>query len=243
MGARRRSLLLAALVALVAATMLVDLPLRAAAVGLREQLVALGPWGPPLFALGFGLLVACLVPGLPLGMAAGAAFGLPVAIPTLYAGATLGSVIAFLVARSRLRPRIERWLARHPRLLALDELMATRGTVVACLLRLAPGVPFTLLNYALGLTRLPLRGYLVASLAMLPGIAMNASLGAAAGAALDGDLHTTTYGVLLGIGALAAVVATVWLARVARSALPGRPAPDAPPAGAPPQRAASQPRS
>lgn len=235
MGARRRSLLLAALVALVAATMLVDLPLRDAAVGLREQLVGLGPWGPPLFALGFGLLVACLVPGLPLGMAAGAAFGLPVAIPTLYAGATLGSVIAFLVARSSLRPRIERWLARHPRLLALDELMATRGTAVACLLRLAPGVPFTLLNYALGLTRLPLRGYLVASLAMLPGIAMNASLGAAAGAALDGELHTTTYGLLLGVGALAAVVATVWLARVARAALP---------AAAPTrQREASQPRS
>lgn len=238
MGARRRSLLLGALVALVAATLLLDLPVRSGAEGLRDGLVALGAWGPPLFALGFALLVACLVPGLPLGMVAGAAFGLPVAVPTLYAGATLGSVLAFLVARSRLRPRIERWLLRHPRLLALDDLMATRGTWVACLLRLAPGVPFTLLNYALGLTRLPLRGYLVASLAMLPGIAMNASLGAAAGAALDGDLHTTTYGLLLGVGALAAVVATVWLARVARSALPAAPGGSA---GA--QRAASQPRS
>ncbi|MFM8979381.1 MAG: TVP38/TMEM64 family protein [Planctomycetia bacterium] len=238
MGRRRRSLLLAALLALVAASLLLDLPLAAAARGLHAHLVGLGAWGPPLFALGFALLVACLVPGPPLAMVAGAAFGLPVAVPTLYVGATLGSVLAFLVARSRLRPRIERWLAGHPRLLALDELMATRGTWVACLLRLAPGVPFTLLNYALGLTRLPLKGYLLASLAMLPGILANASLGAAAGAALDGELAGSTYGLLLGVGALAAVVATVWLARVARNALPAAPGGSA---GA--QRAASQPRS
>lgn len=236
MGARRRSLLLAALVALLAATLLLDLPLVSVAQRLHGTLVGLGGWGPPLFALGYALLVACLVPGPPLAMVAGAAFSLPVAVGTLYAGATLGSVLAFLLARSRLRPRIERWLAGHPRLLALDELMATRGTWVACLLRLAPGVPFTLLNYALGLTRLPLRGYLVASLAMLPGIVANASLGAAAGAAMDGHLHGSTYVVLLGVGVLAAVVATVWLARVARAALP-------PSALPPAQREASQPRS
>lgn len=210
-------LLLGAVAAVFAAT---HLPLGTWAEDVRATLEGWGPWGPVCFALGYAVLVVCLVPGSPLSMLAGAAFGLPVALAAVYVGALLGSTAALLLARGTLRPRVEGWLAGHPRLLALDRLMGERGAAVTFLLRLTPALPFTLLNYALGLTRLSVGASLAASPAMLPGIALYASLGAAAGAAVAGAPEGWGPVALLALGILAAIVVSVWLARVAQRALP-----------------------
>jgi len=221
---RRRGWVLGCVAALlllgVVAYLATRLPLDAWARDLRATLEGWGPWGPVFFALGYAVAVVCLVPGSPLCMLAGAAFGLPVALAAVYGGALLGSTAALLLARGALRPRVTRWLAGHPRLLALDRLMGERGASVTFLLRLTPALPFTLLNYALGLTRLSVPASLAASPAMLPGIALYASLGAAAGAAVSGAPDGWSRVALLVVGILATIVLSLWLARVAQRALP-----------------------
>lgn len=184
----------------------------------REVVGGWGAAGPLVFVLVYAVLVVCLVPGSPLSLVAGAAFGLPVAVLAVYGGAVLGSTAALLLARGALRTRVEGWLAGHPRLAALDALMGRRGASVAFLLRLTPALPFSLLNYALGLTRLSVRSSLLASPAMLPGITLYTSLGAAAGAAAEGAPGTGPRLLLLGVGVLAALALSLWLGRVAARA-------------------------
>ena len=68
-----------------------------------------------------------------------------------------------------------------------------------------PLVPFVLLNYALGLTRISLGAYVAASIVcMLPGAAAFTWLGYAGRSAAGGDLGAVKYA-LLGLGLLAAI--------------------------------------
>ena len=63
--------------------------------------------------------------------------------------------------------------------------METEGWRFVAFVRLVPLLPFAALNYALGLTRIPLWQYVIASyLAMLPGAAAYSYIGYAGGQAL-----------------------------------------------------------
>src|SRR5438309_1635419 len=105
-----------------------------------------------------------------------------------------------------------------------DRAVTARGLPIVFLLRLSPIVPFNFLNYALGLTTIKLRDFLVASAGMIPGAIMYAYAGKVAGVALAvaGEAQVpreTSYYALL-IGGLAATMAAVILvARAARRAL------------------------
>jgi uncharacterized membrane protein YdjX (TVP38/TMEM64 family) len=121
----------------------------------------------------YGMLYACavpmLVPGSVLTLTAGALFGLWPGVLVAYGGAVAGSSIAFLVSRHVARPWVASWAATHPRLAAVDRAVEAEGVRIVFLLRLTPAVPFTALNYVLGLTRLRLRDLVLASPGMLPG--------------------------------------------------------------------------
>src|SRR5207249_440641 len=98
------------------------------------------------------------------------------------------------------------------------------GLKIVLLVRLSPIFPFTLLNYALGLTRVAVRDYVVGSLVgMLPGTLMYVYLGSlvtsltelAAGRPSGGALQKVFY-----FGGLVATIAvTLYVTRVARRAL------------------------
>ena len=126
-----------------------------------------GAWAPALY-LGVCLLAGVLmIPGSATKLAAGALFGLAEGMVWGFAGAVLGSVAAFAVARlggrSWLRERIE----RQPRLRAFDRSVGDDGRRIALLVRLSPLIPFNVLNYALGFSRVRTRDYLLASFGML----------------------------------------------------------------------------
>ena len=60
----------------------------------------------------------------------------------------------------------------------MDEAVGREGFKIVALLRLSPLFPFSVLNYALGLTRVRLRDFVLASwLGMLPGTALYVYLG------------------------------------------------------------------
>jgi uncharacterized membrane protein YdjX (TVP38/TMEM64 family) len=183
-----------------------------------------GAWGPIVFILGYAVATVAFIPGSLLTLAAGAIFGL--AFGTLYTflGATLGSGLAFLVARYLARGAIERKIAGNAKFAAIDRAVGKEGFKIVALLRLSPIFPFNLLNYSLGLTRVPFLQYMAAALAMLPGTLLYVYYGKAAGslAAAAGGAKPqggTAGTVLLVVGLLATIAVTAFVTRLASRAL------------------------
>jgi uncharacterized membrane protein YdjX (TVP38/TMEM64 family) len=129
----------------------------------------LGFWGPLVFVVLYAALTVAAVPAFLLTLAAGAIFGLLKGVIVVFAAATLGASAAFLIARYAARAAVERRVAGNRRFEAVDRAIGEQGRRMVFLLRLSPVFPFNLLNYALGLTSVRFRDYLVACLGMIPG--------------------------------------------------------------------------
>ncbi len=184
----------------------------------------LGIWGPVVFIFGYALAVVAFVPGSLLTLAAGAIFGLVQGVIYVFIAATLGAAAAFLVARYVARQAVERRLAGNARFAAIDRAIGAQGRKIVFLLRLSPLFPFTLLNYALGLTRVRFADYLIASIGMLPGTMLYVYYGKLAGdvAALAGGAAVekdAAYYAVLGLGLVATVAVTTVITRTAQRAL------------------------
>ena len=103
-----------------------------------------------------------------LSLTAGAIFG--AVMGTVYAviAATIGATLAFLVTRYLLRDAV---LSRFgPKLERINRELEERGLNYLLFLRLVPVFPFFLINLAAGLTRLPLRTFVIGTLlGIIPG--------------------------------------------------------------------------
>src|SRR4029077_17014701 len=134
-------------------------------------------WGPVVFAAVYAL--ACLVlPGSLITLAAGSLFGVIVGTAVVSLASVTGACLAFWLGRTLARGLVERRLAGNPRFRALDQAVAAGGFKIVLLTRLSPLFPFTLLNYAFGLTKVRFRDYVLASwIGMLPGTVMYVYLG------------------------------------------------------------------
>ena len=153
---------------------------------LEAWVAGAGALGPLLFVMIYAVATVLFLPGAALTLVGGALFG-PVA-GTLYnlTGATIGAVIAFLAARHLAAD----WVRQRagPRLDGIMGGVATEGWRFVAFTRLVPLFPFNLLNYVLGLTRIPLAQYALASaLFMLPGAIVYTYLGYAGREALAGS--------------------------------------------------------
>jgi hypothetical protein len=114
--------------------------------------------------------------------------------------------------------------ARDPRFQAIDRAIAADGRRIVFLLGLSPAVPFSLLNYLLGLTRVRFADFVVASVGMLPGTLLYVYTGKLAGdvaaaAGGGGPARGAGYYVVLALGLAATVAVTVVVTRAARRAL------------------------
>jgi uncharacterized membrane protein YdjX (TVP38/TMEM64 family)/rhodanese-related sulfurtransferase len=162
-----------------------------------------GPAAPLVFMLIYALGAVFFLPGSVLTLAGGALFG-PL-LGTFYnlTGATFGATLAFLIAR---------YLASHwveaktgGRLKELKEGVENEGWRFVAFVRLVPLFPFNLLNYALGLTRIRLSHYIIASyVCMLPGAIAYTYLGYAGREAVAGG-EGMIQKALLALSLLAAV--------------------------------------
>jgi uncharacterized membrane protein YdjX (TVP38/TMEM64 family) len=187
-----------------------------------------------------------LLPGSVLAMVAGALFGFGHGLLVAFTGAVLGSSAAFVVARHGVRGPAARWVGRrvaagalaYGRMDHVDRSIGRRGLALVFLLRLSPFIPYNVLNYALGLTRVRFRDYVAGSVGMLPGTLFYVYAGDLAGdvaAAAAGETSAdATRLLVLGPGLLATLLAAWLLSRYARRALERHPgaerAPGRPPA-------------
>jgi uncharacterized membrane protein YdjX (TVP38/TMEM64 family) len=193
----------------------------AAAVALNREQIDLASIGTAigdlciLAPLGHALLFAVgtvlFVPGALFGLAGGLLFGPLWGTVVNLAGATLGATAAFLAARYVASDWVRRKTAGR-----LERLMTgvdAEGWRFVAFLRLVPLFPFNLLNYALGLTRIPLAQYVLASIVcMAPGTLAYTWLGHAGREALAGDDAAIRTGLI----ALALLATVAFLPRWVR---------------------------
>jgi len=170
---------------------------------LDAWLGSLGPWAPIGYVVLYAISTVSFVPGAIFALAGGALFGPLWGSLWNLVGATLGATLAFLLARYLAGGWVERRAGGLAKRL-IDGVDAEGWRFVA-FVRLVPLFPFNLSNYVLGLTRIPLLHYIVASLiCMAPGAVAYTWLGYAGREALGGDANAVRYG-LLALGLLAAV--------------------------------------
>lgn len=193
--------------------------------GALEAIARLGLWGPVLFALLYVAATVFFLPGSILTVGAGVVFGLIRGFAIVSISATLGATVAFLVGRYIARGWIAGKIERHPKFKVLDEAVAGEGWKIVGLLRLSPVVPFNVLNYAFGITRVPLRDYMLASwIGMMPGTVVYVYLGTIAGdlAGAGRASRTPVEWAFYAVGLLATIAVTVFVTRLARRALAER---------------------
>jgi uncharacterized membrane protein YdjX (TVP38/TMEM64 family) len=187
---------------------------------IESAIRTLGPWGPAAHVALFALGTVLFVPGALFGLAGGVLFGPVWGTLLNLASATLGATAAFLVARYLAADWVrEKAGTRLGRLIAGVE---AEGWRFVALTRLVPLVPFNLLNYALGLTRIPVVSYTLTSLVcMAPGALAYTWLGYAGREGMAGNDAAIRYG-LMGLGLLAAVAFVPRLLQRFRSSEPAR---------------------
>ncbi len=192
------------------------------AAALTDWVAAAGAAGPLVFMAVYALATVLFLPGSLLTLAGGALFG-PV-WGTLYnlTGATLGAALAFLIARYLAADWVQARAGGIGKRLVQG--VEAEGWRFVAFTRLVPLFPFNLLNYALGLTRIPFRHYLLATvICMLPAAFAFTWLAYAGREAMAGGEGLIQKGLI----ALALLAVLVFLPRlVARLRRPPSPQPE-----------------
>jgi uncharacterized membrane protein YdjX (TVP38/TMEM64 family) len=188
------------------------------------RLAELGPWAPLIFIALYVAAAVTLAPAFLLTVAAGALFGVWLGTLYVFIGASLGASAAYSVSVRLTRLPVFSWLDRDSRVLIVRQAVAGEGAWIQFLLRLSPLVPYNLLNYALGLSRVRYRDFLVALVGMLPAIVMYTYYGKVVGdvAALAAGVappRGAEYYTLLTVGLITTVLATTLITRAARRAI------------------------
>ena len=194
---------------------------------LEQVLPALrSPLGIAAFVPLYALWVTLLLPGVWASMLAGALYGTWGGSFLVFFGACLGAEAAFLLGRTWLRDWARRRLLTFPKLLAIEKGVSREGLKLVLLTRLSPAFPFSLLNFAYGLSEVSLRDYTLGLVGIIPGTILFCGLGALAGDVarfgdvLSGQADPATWA--LRVVGLLATVASVWLVgRAAQRAIKG----------------------
>jgi uncharacterized membrane protein YdjX (TVP38/TMEM64 family) len=172
--------------------------------------------GPIVYTVGYAV-IGTFVPASILTIGAGALFGVVHGTIVVALGATGAATIAFLLARTVLRKRVEAMVAKNPKFRAVDRAIAREGAKIVVLVRLAAVFPFLFVNYAFGLTGIRTLPYVIATfLGILPATVAFVYLGAA-GAAVATQSRTKTMITIAGL--IAAFAVSIYVARIANRAI------------------------
>lgn len=186
-----------------------------------EWVQTAGPVGFAVFAAVYFVATLLMAPASWLMGSAGFLFG-----PFLgFAVASLGSAacgsVSFVLAKTVLRDFVARRVERDPSFLAVDEAIEEGGSYLVGLLRLSPLSPYNVVSYALGLTRVSYREYLLGTVVgSLPAAILYPWLGSSVSSLAElmegGNMNEMAPQLVIIASTL---VATVLVARFAKAAL------------------------
>lgn len=214
---------LAVLLAAGAITALAVLPVREWMLQLVTWMRESGPLGVAGYCAVYAVFAVFMLPGSMLSVTSGFAFG-PLWGPLIGTTvATAAAIIPFVLGRFVAREWVTKRAAQYPKLAAIDAAVGEHGLKVVFLLRMSLA-PYNLLNYALGLTRVKLRDFVLGSwFGLLPAVSLLSYLGslitdaAQLGSALQGASGQVR--ILYYAGFVTTLVGVVLLTRMARRAL------------------------
>jgi uncharacterized membrane protein YdjX (TVP38/TMEM64 family) len=209
--------LIAAVIALAAIVLAFRLlPVAAWLTSFQAWVRHLGALGYVVYALMYAVCVAALVPASLLTFGAGAIFGFVGGTIVVVVGATLGAMLAFALARTVLRKRVEQMIAKRPKLAAVDKAVANEGTKLMLLCRLSGFPPFVFANYAFGLTGVSALSYFLTTFfGIIPGCFAYTYAGHAGAAVATGSGNR----IALIVTAAGIVLVSVYVARIATRAI------------------------
>lgn len=157
---------------------------------MRDAVHGSGVLAPLAFVVLSSLLTVAMLPGPLLAGASGLLFGTALGTPLSIVAATTGASLAFLVSRRFGAGPLDALSGRRVRV--VQDFVAQRGFLAVLYARILPGIPYNVVNYAAGLTRVPLLTFAAAT---------------AVGCAPRAFAYTALGGSLSDLGSPAALVA------------------------------------
>ena len=176
-----------------------------------------GPVGYLGFTLIYIVSTVMMLPGSPLTFAAGALFGFWKGLILVSLSSTLGATCAFMVSRYLIRKSVEKRVLENKKFQSIDNEINEQGWKIVILARLSPIIPFFLLNYALGITKIRFIHFIFASwVGMIPGTTVYVLMGTMGGAFINGKKSSFEW-VLLGIGLIATILVTLLISKIVKN--------------------------
>jgi len=149
------------------------------------------------------------VPKNLLAVIAGALFGLSTGIALSWGASVLSAIVTFYLGRRLGGDTVEELSGR--RVEVVRGILREQGTLSVLVARLTPLLPFTVVNYAAGVSPVRPGAYLLGTVVgVVPGTVAYVAVGASAGA------DTTTIALAVGAGALVLVATALLAARLRR---------------------------
>lgn len=140
--------------------------------GIEEYINSHGAFGPIVYMIMFSIFPSGSIIAIGGGMAFGMYFG------TLYTtlGALLGATTAFFIAKFLGREAVEKLLGG--KIQNIENGALKNGFLLILILRLIPIIPFNVISYGAGLTKIKFTDYFLASMiGILPGVFVFTNLG------------------------------------------------------------------
>ena len=173
----------------------------------------------PIYVVGTMLFVPTIV----LNLAAGILFNVPMGFLLVSISSVISEAGFFLAGRYLSRGWILKKIATNKKIQALYDAVAERGWKMVLLVRLSAVLPFSLVNYALGLSQISFSHYLAASwIGMIPGILLYVCLGSFLGRIVletGQRKKTSAEWALFAVGLLATLVMTIYASAVVKKVL------------------------
>ena len=169
---------------------------------------------PLLFIFLYGAMIVMLIPTLPMNLGAGLLWGGMGGGLVALAGSSLGAVISFFVARylardylkAKFDSRIWQWLEHE---------MAQNDWKIIAFIRMNPVFSFSLSNYFFGISAVPFKRYLWATvLPVVPGVIIFASVGDSIGdIVLKGSANNIVHTVFIFSLGATLLIGVPWFVR------------------------------
>jgi uncharacterized membrane protein YdjX (TVP38/TMEM64 family) len=174
------------------------------------------------FILVYAIWVTLGLPASVMSLGAAVAFGFWLGCGVVFAGALLGAMLGFLTARYIAKAWFEKLVSKRIGLAQIDRAVGEGGWKFVVLTRLPPVSPFSILNYAYGLTPVTFGSFVLGTaIGMVPGTMAYIYLGTILGAIAQGERRQRTpaeWAFYIGGFVITAIV-TIYLVKMAKAAL------------------------
>ena len=178
---------------------------------LRDFIQSFGKLAVLAYIIAYVLNTVSIMPPIAaLSLTAGLVFGAVWGALYLMMGAMIGTIATFLISRYFGRALIEKML--KGKFKDLDVKLANNGFMTILFFRVIPLVPYEVLNYAGGLSRIKFKDYFFATfLGLIPGVIVSAFFGGSLGEIKNiRDIFVPKFLIAIGLIVLIIAVPTIY---------------------------------